>query len=494
MRRRSASLLLLACAPLLLTSCVPEPDAGPTPTPTPLTEEQVLSSMLGETVEPEWTVALESVGSEVVRIDDVVLLYTTHDEGTYLQALDAESGDTLWEAPATSGASGVDDPWAPVVARDAEGDAVTMTVGAAEQQADGNWAHPLTLRDARTGEARPSPAATWVSTVWECDEGLCLYAWEPSDDPEGIWREATLDVGSAELVPGEETGGSTGSWQMTDNLLLGVDEDYLAWRVDGEEVWRTTLSDLLPDGVSPDVFGGGFSFRVAVDEPFAPTAAMIDFEAPDGAAAGAFAFALDDGHPLWAHDDIVLCSSGVAILCPLEDVGAADDVEAPDEPVAQTYRGLDVATGEETWSTTLDEVTTGAEAPAANAIGYLRVIDGGAAMYLAADTGEATPSPEGAITACIEETTWMGYENARSTDEWTEFSTGVVASPCDATGEPVAGAFSRSAVVSSTPSAWRDGEELSSAAVLGGATEDPLDDSAAWYYVATDGGVEAYRF
>ncbi|WP_159501667.1 PQQ-binding-like beta-propeller repeat protein [Microbacterium sp. 18062] len=490
-----SSVALLAAVGLALTGCVPGAATDTESSAAPLSAEQRIETLLVETIEPEWSVEADSVGTEAVRVDDVVLFYAADGEAASLHAVDAETGEELWQAPATVGASSPERLWSPVVTHDAEGSALTFTVGSAEQQADGNWAHRLEVRDAHTGEVRPSPAPTWVSTVLQCGSDICLQAWAPSDDPDGVWRTATLDVDAATLVPGEELEGAAISWRMTDNLRLGVTDDYLAWEEDDEEVWRTTLSEHLPAGVPPAAFGDGYTFSMAVDDPYAPTVALLGFETSgDPVYNGVFAFALADGSALWSRDDIALCDNGDPVFCSLEQVHALRDDDA--DPTPTTYTGLDPATGEETWSVTLDAASPDSEVPHTRLSGYTQVLDGDAPSYIESATGDLLPVPDAAVLACTDAATWTGRKNARESDEMVEYSTGSVASPCDTAGAPVEGPFSRAAVLTAAWTAWGEEGAVPATAVtaLGQPADDPLDEREAWYYVPTATGISAYRF
>jgi hypothetical protein len=307
------------------------------------------------------------------------------------------------------------------------------------------------------------------------------------DGEDGTWYDAQVDVDTGEIT--REAEEQSGTWRATTNIRLNHREGFLAWEVDGDQKWLTPLADLLPEGTKKADLRAGFSFRTAVDDTYAPTARAFSYHIHnDSETTGAFAVALEDGAPLWNRAGVRLCLQGSPVLCPDEEITAADDGGS-----TRTLHGVDVATGEETWAVELDDVTfVGGALRAPN--GLIQVEYEERTELLDSSTGEAFPFPDDAIVSCPEDALWEWHEYTRPDNEIVEYDTGRTYQFCDVEQEPAAGFSRQSVLFGSSRSAWKDGEPVVAFHSHGRPVEDPLDDEPAWYYVQTPDGVAAFHF
>ena len=448
-----------------------------------------LTTLVSEPIEPEWTVPLTPVGAEVVRVDDTLLAYAYDGSATYLQAIDAESGDLLWNAPATPGGSGNGQDWTPVVARTSQGVPVTLLAPPPIQQPDGDWAHPLEVRDVRTGDVLATPPPTWVALVRQCDLQICMRV--NTDD--STWYEATFNPDSLTIELAEQWSddGTAEGWGIGGTMHLHLDDDKLEWYVDGEIIWETPLSLHLPDGVTPAALGGKFTRQVAVDDPSAPTIVGLSFQVGEEPLRGAFAFSIADGTPLWNKRDFEFCAVASGVQCPL----GMQELRWSDAPVpvgSYSYAGIDMQTGEPRWEKTFEEVDP--QAPNSAPPGFLLVIDGGEPRYVEIATGEEISVHAKPTMGCASITTWTGFEGSKPSSPTVTLETGYTYSTCDLTGVATDEPTPRSVVTFGSEFAWRDGKSYAAGWTPGTPVEDPLDDKLAWYYVQTPTGISAYRF
>lgn len=448
-----------------------------------------LTTLVSEPIEPEWTVALTPVGAEAVRVDDTLLAYAYNGSATYLQAIDAESGDLLWNAPATPGASGNDDDWTPVVTRTSQGTPITLVAPPPLQEPDGDWAHPLEVRDVRTGAVLGTPSPAWVASVDQCELEICMRV----NTNESTWYDGTLNPDSLaiELIKQWSNDGVAEGWGIGDNVHLHLDNDTLEWYFDDKMVWETPLSRHLPDGVTPADFGTDVTFQVAVDDPSAPTIVGLSFQVGEEPLRGAFAFSVADGTPLWSKRDFEFCAAASGVQCPLgmQELWWSD---APTPEASYSYAGIDLQTGEPRWEKTFEEVNP--QAPNSAPPGFLLVVDGGQPRYVDIATGDEVSVGAPPTMGCASTTTWTGFEGSKPSSPTVTLETGYTYSTCDLAGVATEEPTPRSVVTFGSEFAWRDGTSYAAGWTPGTPVEDPLDDKLAWYYVQTPAGISAYRF
>ena len=458
-----------------------------------------LSTLVSEPIEPEWTAPLTPVGWQAIRIEDTLLAYTFDGTATSLQAIDADSGEMLWSTPASPGASQPLQPWTPVVSRTTQGEPITLIVGAPVQQPDGSYAHPLEVRDAQTGEILANPASAWVADVEQCDLEICLDVYQSSGgSADGAWYSARLDPQSFQIEVGDGPHtGQVSSWAVTQNLTLGVTDDFLAWDVDGVEVWRTPLSKLLPEGISSADFGDRFTYRIGVDDPFSPSVAAFSFEILGREELrGSFAFSLTDGQPLWNKRGVTLCLNGQPVECPagFQPVPTIGEQTTSTSPGTVTFIGIDAETAAPRWETTLESATAFTPALSAGPPGYYLVVNEGSPTYLDTSTGSVVPLQTEPILGCDTKASWTGHKFSNPSEPRVEQVTGTTTATCTVAGDAVDGPLTRSSVMAGAWFAWRDGKHYSANNGYGTPVEDPLDEKLAWYYVQTPTGISAYRF
>ncbi|RYE79635.1 MAG: hypothetical protein EOO74_03400, partial [Myxococcales bacterium] len=424
------------------------------------------------------------VGDSLVRADGVLLAYgRSKSFGASLYAIDAETGEQLWHAPASPGSIG--DPksfyWEPVTATDKAGRTVTLVVGeATDDDGDGNAAHRLEIREVRSGKVTARPPATWVSDAEECDEGFCVRAWNAKDD----WSDATIDPATGTLSRAGADEESETTWEMTDNLTMGVTKDFLRWQVDGERVWQHRLAPYLPAKAAAKDFEEGFTFSASVDDPMEPSILALGFSTHTSPShTGTVAFKIADGTRLWRKDGMTLCRMGSAVLCP------------PSKGKATKHVGIDLATGEQQWARS---VTTDAPegAPGIFVDGIAATRDGKQITFLDDRTGTQVELPVDATLTCAKEVTWRGFKNGRSTERQVQYKGGSAVRPCDLNGASADMPLTKQGVLQGADfgTTWKADTELSSMVSKGTAIEDPLDSTETWHYLSFAKRVAAYRF
>jgi outer membrane protein assembly factor BamB len=276
--RRGVLVGSAAAAVLALTGCVGEPTA---------------SSVAGEfstPIEPEWTAEVPGLFGEPALVDGVVLAYAVDDEvGMRLTALDLETGDQLWDHPASPGGA-FSNPLLggkgaasrayplptiqPLVIEHGEGEDAGSAVVFTERDVETDSIRPDDLFhvvDVRTGEKlevtlpdidpdefsfaavgmREDGAifANFTTPPRACDAGIC---WGASDSETFGSALATLDPATLELRIADgylpESDDPLSPDYGVEYANLGTDDDlFLVRYVDGQEVWRQATDALFDD-------------------------------------------------------------------------------------------------------------------------------------------------------------------------------------------------------------------------------------------------------
>lgn len=438
---------------LTLAGCTDE--ESPAPPADPLQRDDT-------TAEAAWTADLDVIGQPSVRDGVAVVLARAREDELDVVAVDAATGEQLWDRPWSPGGVPTGFGMSPTVTAGSDDEPVVVLSeppGDLSTESAQRFEERVVAVDLRTGEERSSTDPMTLSTpVAACSDGAdaCL-------DVFGADSGRRMDVRTGEL--GDDTDGPPADARSIGGAGLYSTSDRpgekIGVRVDGETVWERPVEDVVGPGTTSDT---GWTFEEA-DGLFVGWLRAVPAEVRELAAAEApytvdaslnvmVAFEADTGERLWSvdkadHDCLGDSVTPADTLPRLRCVyagtvtyaGGDGEVEST-EDVAVSVEGFDPRTGEARWT---EEMSP--EAADALVRGELEipVRDGQSVVVPTPDgrllvdveSGDSRELDAESVFACEGETVELEYATpwVNAGQSLTSRFGGRLLSPCDAAGE-----------------------------------------------------------
>jgi outer membrane protein assembly factor BamB len=372
---------------------------------------------------PVWVADITPAGTPAY-IGDTVLVYDGASDLT-IRSLDADTGEELWSAPASTGAVNPDRVLVPTVTTTGDGRVLVAYLQPPVLDEDIDYyEHTLIVADARTGEQVMATEPAWTSSVANCrfTKEICYSTFDNSTQS---FVMQAYDPGSGEVAPYvspvgdgaevEELAEGVFSYTLPDEAKTAVIGRYSG----GEILWEKEASYVIGENLSTvkhirasRVDEATQSMVLSVARPEIPNDQPFTLTPADIVTA---AFDLETGNALWSvADHIATCVDGPAMLCSgglvLNRVLGSGHVLLEAADVAMTK--VDPLTGEPVWRTELAGLEAFGNAsvqPTIASSGETFVFRQDGAYRLLRDSdGEVVDLADDALVACSTPTDFRG--------------------------------------------------------------------------------------